>query len=129
MNNVVTPSPIVAKKLCAEASYGYCGVVAPGVEQVLAKNPKDYTGPGTNTYIVGDEGVWIIDPGPDCQEHIDTVLGAVARRPVAGILVTHSHLDHSMAAVPITINSFINVGITRTKPLPNARVADSRPLA
>ena len=77
------------------------GPVAPGIELVLAKNPKEYTGPGTNTYVVGEEAVWIIDPGPDCSAHIGAVITAVAGRKVAGILVTHSHLDHSVAAVPI----------------------------
>jgi len=102
LSNIATPSPITAKKLCAEANYGYCGAVAPGVELVLAKNPKEYTGPGTNTYIVGTDRVWIIDPGPDCAVHVDTVLAAVAGRTVAGILVSHSHLDHSPAAMLIS---------------------------
>lgn len=72
--------------------------VAGGVVRVLAENPKDYTGPGTNTYVVGDEAVWIIDPGPACHQHVDAVLKAVAGRPVDGILVTHTHMDHSPAA-------------------------------
>lgn len=101
MTNTIIPSPVTAKKLCAKASYGHVGPVAPGVDLVLAKNPKEYTGPGTNTYVAGEETVWIIDPGPNCREHIDAVVAAVAGRDVAGILVTHSHLDHSVAAAPI----------------------------
>jgi len=101
VTNTIIPSPVAAKNLCAKASYGHVGPVAPGVDLVLAKNPKEYTGPGTNTYVVGEETVWIIDPGPDCSIHIDAVIAAVDSREVAGILVTHSHLDHSMAAKPI----------------------------
>jgi len=101
VTNMNIPSPVVAKKLCDEATYGHSGPVAPGVDLVLAKNPKEYTGPGTNTYVVGTDTVWIIDPGPDCDAHIGAVQAAVAGRKVAGILVTHSHLDHSMAAVPM----------------------------
>jgi len=72
--------------------------VAPDILRVLANNPKDYTGPGTNTYIVGKTDVWVIDPGPDNLEHIAAVLKAIGSRNVAGILVTHTHMDHSPAA-------------------------------
>lgn len=101
LNNMFTPSPIVAKALRAKAVYGHVGEIARGVELVLAKNPKYYTGPGTNTYLVGTDPVWIIDPGPDDPAHVNAVLAAVGERPVAGILVTHTHMDHSPAAVPI----------------------------
>ncbi len=73
-------------------------VVSEGIRRVLASNPKDYTGTGTNTYVVGDENVWIIDPGPSDIMHVDTVLEAVDGRHVDGIFVTHTHLDHSPAA-------------------------------
>ncbi|MFC3052668.1 MBL fold metallo-hydrolase [Kordiimonas pumila] len=65
---------------------------------MLANNPNAYTGPGTNTYIVGEETLWIIDPGPEDIRHVDAVLAVVDGRPVAGILVTHTHMDHSPAA-------------------------------
>ncbi len=92
------PSPSVAKELRANAQYGHATQVHNSVVCVLAENPKDYTGPGTNTYIVGDESVWIIDPGPDCAAHIDRVMQAVEGRQVKGIFVTHTHMDHSPAA-------------------------------
>ncbi len=97
-NSSFIPSPAVALKLREQASYGTPHVVAPGVTMVLADNPKDYTGPGTNTYIVGDDRVWIIDPGPDDTDHVRAVLQAVGKRPVGGIFVTHTHQDHSPAA-------------------------------
>lgn len=80
---------------------GEADQISDGVCRVLAPNPKDYTGTGTNTYIVGYDRVWIIDPGPDDQSHIEAVLKAVADRPVEGICVTHTHLDHSPAAEPL----------------------------
>jgi len=101
LNSISTPSPVVAKQLRTDAAYGRSTAVAPGVDLVLAANPKDYTGPGTNTYIIGAEVVWIIDPGPNNTAHILAVLEAVGSRAVAGIFVTHSHLDHSPAAGPI----------------------------
>lgn len=72
-----------------------------GISRILAPNPKDYTGTGTNTYVVGDESVWIIDPGPDDEAHVTAVLSAVGDREVEGICVTHSHMDHSPAAEPL----------------------------
>lgn len=93
-----TPSPIIANKLRKTALYEKAVDVVDGVVRVLAENPKDYTGPGTNTYVVGGEAVWIIDPGPACQKHVEAVLSAIAGRPVLGIFVTHTHLDHSPAA-------------------------------
>ncbi len=102
--NDLVPSNIAAEALRAKAVYGVPIFVANGIDVLLADNSKDYTGPGTNTYIVGDEAVWIIDPGPDDAEHIAIVTDAVSGRRVAGILVTHSHLDHSPAAKKLQAN-------------------------
>nr|WP_281500568.1 MBL fold metallo-hydrolase [Kordiimonas marina] len=92
------PSPAVAQRLRHDARYGLAEQVAPGVLRVLADNAKDYTGAGTNTYIVGDDSVMIIDPGPDCPAHMAAVMRAVGTRPITGIFVTHTHQDHSPAA-------------------------------
>lgn len=62
--------------------------------RVLAPNPSPMTGPGTNTYVVGEGPVIVIDPGPDIDEHKKTVLAAIDGRQVLSILVTHHHLDH-----------------------------------
>jgi glyoxylase-like metal-dependent hydrolase (beta-lactamase superfamily II) len=53
---------------------------------------------GTNTYLVG-RPAWVIDPGPEDARHLDRVVQAAeARGGVAGIALTHNHLDHSGAA-------------------------------
>jgi glyoxylase-like metal-dependent hydrolase (beta-lactamase superfamily II) len=71
----------------------------------VAPNPSAFTLEGTNTYVVGplsqaDGAVYVIDPGPDDDRHVTAVREAVAGRgELAGILLTHSHADHS-AAVP-----------------------------
>lgn len=100
-NSLAVASPLVAKQLRENAEYGAVQQVADDVLCVLATNPKDYTGPGTNTYVIGFDTVWILDPGPNDQNHIDAVLEAVGGRVVEGILVTHTHLDHSPAAEPL----------------------------
>ena len=62
---------------------------------MVANNPGPYTGPGTNTWIVGDEPVVaVIDPGPDDDAHLAAIEKKLGAAAVAVILVTHSHSDH-----------------------------------
>jgi glyoxylase-like metal-dependent hydrolase (beta-lactamase superfamily II)/8-oxo-dGTP pyrophosphatase MutT (NUDIX family) len=69
------------------------------VQRVTAPNPGMMTGPGTNTYLLGDAstGAAVIDPGPALEAHVDAVVAA-ARGPIRAILCTHTHIDHSPAA-------------------------------
>jgi glyoxylase-like metal-dependent hydrolase (beta-lactamase superfamily II) len=69
------------------------------IRVVLAPNPSPLTGKGTNTYIVGEETVVVIDPGPAGEGHMESVEAAVREsgRAVA-VVLTHHHLDHSQAA-------------------------------
>jgi glyoxylase-like metal-dependent hydrolase (beta-lactamase superfamily II) len=54
---------------------------------------------GTNTYVVERGSVYVIDPGPAERSHLDRVRSAVtAEGGIAGILLTHSHADHSAGA-------------------------------
>lgn len=71
------------------------------VERVIAENPSPFTFYGTGTYIIGEQKVAIIDPGPNLQPHIQALLRAVDGREVTHILVTHTHLDHSPASAII----------------------------
>jgi glyoxylase-like metal-dependent hydrolase (beta-lactamase superfamily II) len=52
---------------------------------------------GTNTYVVASgEGAYVIDPGPDDRGHLEAVRSAAeARGGIAGVLLTHSHSDHT----------------------------------
>jgi len=69
---------------------------------VLAPNPSPMTYLGTNTYILGRSDLAIIDPGPDDSAHLKALLRAIDGRPVTHIFVTHSHLDHSPLARPLS---------------------------
>jgi glyoxylase-like metal-dependent hydrolase (beta-lactamase superfamily II) len=52
---------------------------------------------GTNTWLVG-EPAWVVDPGPADEGHMERVWAAAGRRGgVAGIVLTHNHLDHSQS--------------------------------
>ena len=69
------------------------------IVRVTAPNASVMTGPGTNTYLVGDGRTWtVIDPGPAMPEHVRALLDAAAPGRVERILVTHTHPDHSPAA-------------------------------
>lgn len=74
----------------------------PLVTRVLAPNASAYTHTGTQSYIVGETGLVIIDPGPDDSAHLKALLNVVAGRPVTAILVTHHHRDHSPASRPLS---------------------------
>jgi glyoxylase-like metal-dependent hydrolase (beta-lactamase superfamily II) len=67
----------------------------PTVSRVVAQNPGPYTGPGTNTWILGGQpALIVIDPGPDDDKHLTAIERALNGRAVGAILVTHSHPDH-----------------------------------
>ena len=68
----------------------------PGVRRVLAPNPSMMTGPGTNTYLFGEDKVAVVDPGPIIPEHLDRIRQLAPR--IDWVLVTHTHPDHSPAA-------------------------------
>lgn len=72
--------------------------VLPGVRRVVAPNPGRMTGPGTNTWLYGRGEVLVVDPGPDLPAHVDALVTAIGSARVVGILVTHTHRDHSPAA-------------------------------
>lgn len=70
------------------------------VRRVTAPNPGMMTGPGTNTYIVGQEALALIDPGPLSEPHLGVLLETVGSR-LKWIFCTHTHLDHSPGAAAL----------------------------
>ena len=65
---------------------------------IRAPNPGPFTLSGTNSWIVGRDPAWLIDPGPAIEAHLDA-LGAEldARGGLGGIALTHDHPDHAEA--------------------------------
>jgi glyoxylase-like metal-dependent hydrolase (beta-lactamase superfamily II) len=64
--------------------------------RVRAGNPGPLTLSGTNTWLLGRDPCWIVDPGPALEEHLEAVAAQAALRGGAGgIALTHGHADHS----------------------------------
>jgi glyoxylase-like metal-dependent hydrolase (beta-lactamase superfamily II)/8-oxo-dGTP pyrophosphatase MutT (NUDIX family) len=72
------------------------------VQRLTAPNPGVMTGPGTNSYLVGDPhtGYAVIDPGPADTEHLQRLWQAAGGQ-IRMIVCTHSHPDHSPGAAPL----------------------------
>jgi len=75
---------------------GVVTTLTPLVRRIVAPNPTLMTGPGTNTYLVGDRSgpLTVLDPGPDLEVHLDRIAEVGAGR-IETIVVTHTHQDHS----------------------------------
>ena len=71
--------------------------LSPLIRRITAPNPGPMTASGTNTYLVGNEQVAVIDPGPAIDQHIEAILAACDKR-LKWVVVTHTHPDHSPAA-------------------------------
>jgi glyoxylase-like metal-dependent hydrolase (beta-lactamase superfamily II) len=75
----------------------------PGIVRVRADNPSPLTLDGTNSYVVGG---YVVDPGSSHREHLEA-LRAAAPDGIEGVVLTHSHVDHSDGAdelgAPVTI--------------------------
>jgi glyoxylase-like metal-dependent hydrolase (beta-lactamase superfamily II) len=73
-----------------------------GVKRLLAPNPGALTLSGTNTWVVGRDPAWVVDPGPALPAHLDAIDAALAERGgLGGIALTHHHIDHSEAIAAV----------------------------
>lgn len=81
-----------------QPAYGEAVPVADGVERITVNNPSPFTFHGTNSYIVGNRSVAVIDPGPEDEAHFQALLRALKGREVTHIAVSHTHRDHSPLA-------------------------------
>lgn len=85
---------------------GVMQTLAPGIRRIIAPNPSPMTLWGTNTFVLGEGDVTVIDPGPPLPVHYDAILAGLERgERVARILVTHAHIDHSPLARPLSETS------------------------
>ena len=84
------------------------------VALVRADNPGPFTLDGTNTWVVGRDPCWIVDPGPALDAHVAAVLAEAERRGgAAGIVLTHDHPDHAGAAPAVRAGAGVAVAAAR----------------
>lgn len=81
-----------------DPQYGNAININEDIVRITCNNPSPFTFTGTNTYIIGEKNLGIIDPGPKNQEHLEAIMDAIAGRAVSHILITHTHSDHSPLA-------------------------------
>ena len=81
-----------------DAPYAIVEPLEDGVGRLLARNPSPFTYFGTQTYLVGNDELVVIDPGPDLPEHVEAIVNALDGRSLAAIACTHTHRDHSPAS-------------------------------
>lgn len=75
------------------------------IERVLAPNPGPFTGPGTNTWVVGDDiEAVVIDPGPCDRSHDTAIRRMIGDRRLTAVIVTHTHIDHAPLANPLAVD-------------------------
>jgi glyoxylase-like metal-dependent hydrolase (beta-lactamase superfamily II) len=75
------------------------------VARVRAANAGPFTLDGTNTWVLGRDPAWVVDPGPALTAHVEAVAAEVVRRGgLGGIVLTHGHADHT-GAVPALLGA------------------------
>jgi glyoxylase-like metal-dependent hydrolase (beta-lactamase superfamily II) len=90
----------------------------PEIARFVAPNPGAMTLEGTNSYVVGSDPAYVIDPGPGDADHVAALQEEAERRGgLGGVLLTHSHGDHS-AAVPLLDAPVVESGPFDVVPTP-----------
>lgn len=79
----------------APVVYGRAVRLSPLVRRITQNNPGPFTGPGTNTHLVGTSSLFILDPGEARDDgHFEQVVAAAGAASVAGVIPSHGHPDH-----------------------------------
>lgn len=68
--------------------------VGAGIVRVTAPNASPFTFTGTNSFLIGENRVAVLDPGPDDSAHLAALLEAIGERDVVAVILTHTHRDH-----------------------------------
>lgn len=69
--------------------------ISHNIKCLVAPNPGPFTKDGTNTYLIGQKQIAVIDPGPQNHEHLESILSHTKGQTITHIFVTHTHKDHS----------------------------------
>ena len=109
--------------------YGDAVELLPGIRRLTVNNPSPFTFHGTNSYIVGDETLAVIDPGPEDDDHFAALVAAIGGRPVSHIFVSHTHKDHSPLAARLkAMTGALTVATGRHRAARPLRIGEINPL-
>ena len=74
-----------------------------GIRRILAPNASPMTHYGTNSYLIGEAEVAVVDPGPADSHHIEALIQAAGgENKISHIVVTHAHVDHSLGVAELS---------------------------
>lgn len=91
---------------------------------IRAANPGPLTLTGTNSWLVGRDPTWLIDPGPALAEHLDELDREIALRGgLDGIALTHDHADHA-EAVPVISERHAGAAVAAARGWVEVKLAD-----
>ncbi|MCL2769408.1 MAG: MBL fold metallo-hydrolase, partial [Solirubrobacterales bacterium] len=72
------------------------------VVRLRAPNAGPMTLSGTNTWVIGRDPAYVVDPGPADEAHVATLVELLlGRGGLGGIALTHDHGDHAGAVAPL----------------------------
>jgi glyoxylase-like metal-dependent hydrolase (beta-lactamase superfamily II) len=91
---------------------------------IRAENPGPFTLSGTNSWIVGRDPAWLVDPGPALDDHLAALRDEIDRRGgLGGLLLTHDHADHA-EAVPAMRAHYPGAPLAASRGEVDVRLAD-----
>jgi len=92
---MVAPNPPIAFDTDFTPRTGHPVPVAPRLVRITAPNAGPFTFKGTNSFLIGETSLFVLDPGPDDGSHLQALVRAIGGRRVEAILLTHTHRDHT----------------------------------
>jgi glyoxylase-like metal-dependent hydrolase (beta-lactamase superfamily II) len=91
---------------------------------IRADNPGPFTLSGTNSWVVGRDPAWLVDPGPAISSHLEAVASEIDDRGgLGGIVLTHDHGDH-VDGVPALRRRFAGAPFAAGRGASEIRLAD-----
>jgi glyoxylase-like metal-dependent hydrolase (beta-lactamase superfamily II) len=100
MSTSSPPDPELELDLAPEDAQAQADLLANyDILRVRAPNPGPLTLSGTNTWVVGRQPAWVVDPGPLLDVHLERLSSVIEERGgLGGIVLTHDHVDHAESA-------------------------------
>jgi glyoxylase-like metal-dependent hydrolase (beta-lactamase superfamily II) len=91
---------------------------------IRADNPSPLTLSGTNSWIVGRDPAWLVDPGPPLPEHVRALADELQHRGgLGGVALTHDHHDHT-EGLPDLLAMFDHVPVAAARGAVDIVLAD-----